>query len=76
MGQLLRVNFKGTDYSFRVLGEPPLRREGSDIQISIGELTCTLCYQDRQWLERGEPALPGHELTQAIGNAIALRYRI
>lgn len=70
MGQVLRITVGKDDHTFRII------RMGEEIEVEVNGYALTLVRQDRSWISR-EPVAPELEaVVEAIGKAIALRYRI
>jgi hypothetical protein len=76
MGQVLRITFNHTDYTFQILNTRPVSRETEEIQILLNGTTHTLVCNSRNWVPKSDNAEVPDELAAAIGKAIALRYRI
>ena len=75
MGQVLRITYNNSDYHFQILNHTPVSKETGEIQILLDGVTQTLVCRDRKWVAKTEHG-PETGLTEAIGKAIALRYRI
>ena len=76
MGQVLRITVGKADYAFRILKPELPSKASTEIEIEMDGHVWTLVRQGHSWVSR-EPA--GEELeavAEAIGKAIALRYRI
>jgi hypothetical protein len=70
----LRLTYKNSDIVFYILNHKP-SVAGQDITVSLGGQT----YQLRKNMGRWQPQdenLPDRSLLSAIGDSIALRYRI
>ncbi|MGN6398678.1 MAG: hypothetical protein ACTHMI_24120 [Mucilaginibacter sp.] len=76
MGQVLRITFNHTDYTFEIFNTRPVSRETEEIQILLNGTTKTLVCNNRNWVPKSDNGELGDELAAAIGKAIALRYRI
>ena len=76
MGQPLRITFNDTDYSFELANTEPITRSTLEIPISINNQTVTLVKEERGWQPKETQDLLDSSLLQAIGKAIALRYRL
>ena len=76
MGQVLRITFNNTDYTFQILNTRPVSRETEEIQILLNGTTQTLVCMDRNWVPKAGDGEISQDLATAIGKMIALRYRI
>ena len=79
MGQPLRITYLGKDYTFQILNTTSISSERFEIQILLEGVTRTLVKDQYDWKPVGlcEPEdAESAGLTQAIGKAIALRFRI
>ena len=76
MGQVLRITYNNSDYSFQLLNQRPVSKETEEIQILLNGTTQTLVCRNGRWLPGEQADMPDRGLVDAIGKAIALRFRI
>lgn len=72
----LRITHQDEDFTFQVLKKGPITKDTTEIQVLLEGQTYTLLKNRQQWHCLAELNLPGQELIEAIGKALALRYRI
>jgi len=70
----LRLTYKNSDIVFYILNNKP-SVAGQDITVSLGGQTYQLRKNQGRWQPQDE-TLPDRSLLSAIGDSIALRYRI
>lgn len=70
----LRLTYQESDIVFYILNNKPSGSE-KDIEVSFEGQTYKLYKNMGRW-EPQDQSLPYHNLLAAIGNSIALRYRI
>jgi hypothetical protein len=75
MGQLLRITIGNNDYAFRIVNPESLNGATMEIEVEVDGRRLTLVRQDRSWVS-SEPVNELESVAEAIGKAIALRYRI
>lgn len=75
MGQPLRITFNNTDHTFQIVNTNPISGFTDEFQISIDGKTVTLV-KSEGWSQKETEGSIDNGLVQAIGKAIALRYRI
>jgi hypothetical protein len=75
MGQPLRITFNNSDHIFQIVNSTPITKSTDEIQILLEGKTVTLV-KTNQWLQKETDETIDEKLIQAIGKAIALRYRI
>lgn len=75
MGQPLRITHHQQDYAFQLLTEQ-IDATTQEIAVQVGEAVLTLVKTERSWMPKAGEHDEMSELAQAIGKAIALRYRI
>lgn len=76
MGQVLRITVGKADYTFRILNTDPLDSATAEIEVELDGHTLTLVRQERSWVCREAASDELEAIAEAIGKAIALRYRI
>jgi len=70
MGQVLRVTVGASDHNFKLINVNP-----SVIEVELNGETLQLNKQGLSWVTNTNSNLPP-QLAEAIGKAVALRYRI
>ena len=75
MGQPLRITFNNTDHTFQIVNTNPISGSTDEFQITINGRTVTLV-KSEGWIQKETEGSVDNALLQAIGKAIALRYRI
>ena len=76
MGQLLRITVGKDDYTFRIVNPDAVKGTTTEIEVEVNTQKLTLVRRDRSWVSK-ETVNPELEaVAEAIGKAIALRYRI
>ncbi len=76
MGQVLRITIGQTDHIFRIVNPESVRPDTDEITVEYDGLLLTLVKQDRSWVCKETVNEATEEIAEAIGKAIALRYRI
>lgn len=72
--QLLRMTFKNTDYSFRVIKPIRIHELSQEIDIVMDGTTLTLLHQAGMWTFK-DPQSFDVDFVTALGRTIWLRYR-
>ena len=75
MGQPLRITYNNSDHIFQIVTSTPITKSTEEIQILLEGKTITLI-KTNEWLQKETDETVDTKLVQAIGKAIALRYRI
>jgi hypothetical protein len=76
MGQVFRINIKGSNFHFQLL---KLKQSDRNVEseVLLQGSTVTLCKNaSGSWSVKEDSSPVVNELVQAIGNSIALRYRV
>lgn len=76
MGQVLRITIGKSDHTFRILNTDPLNGKTTEIEVDLNGQMLTLVRKDRSWICRDSADDELEKIAEAIGKAIALRYRI
>ena len=76
MGQVLRITFNNTDYTFQILNATPLSTENHEIQILLNGVTVTIIKDKSGWKPKNDFNHQDFGLAAAIGKVLSLRYRI
>lgn len=76
MGQVLRITIGEADYQLKVIHPQPLNPATAEIQIELNGSPLTLIRHNRSWITTEPTDNSTRQLAEAIGKAIALRYRI
>jgi len=76
MGQVLRITFNREDHTFKILDTDPLHKGGTEIRVEVNGQVLTLIREGRSWTTREQTDEATCGLAEAIGKALALRYRI
>ena len=76
MGQVLRITVGKADYRFKILNPEPLNAATIEIEVELDGRSFTIVRQDRSWACKEPMDESFQSIAEAIGKAIALRYRI
>lgn len=76
MGQVLRITIGEADYQLKVIHPQPLNPATTEIKVELNGNPLTLVRHNRNWATVEPGDNHGQQLAEAIGKAIALRYRI
>lgn len=76
MGQVLRITYNNTDYTFQLLNTRPLSKEDQEIQILFNGITATFIKDKNGWRPKNDDLEENEGLIAAIGKTLALRFRI
>lgn len=72
----MRITIGKSDYAFRILNPDPPSKASTEIEVEVDGKVLTLVRRDRSWICLEPPEDEMEEVAEAIGKAIALRYRI
>ncbi len=76
MGQVLRITFNRVDHTFKIVDTGPLHKAGAEIRVEVNGRGLTLVREGLSWTTREPADEATRGLAEAIGKALALRYRI
>lgn len=76
MGQVLRITVGKSDYTFRIIKPEPPSIASTEIEVVVEGRQLTLVREGRSWVSRETAGDGLEDVAEAIGKAIALRYRI
>ena len=76
MGQVLRITYNNTDYTFQILNTSPLSKEDREIQILVNGITTTIIKDNNGWRPKDDTDADAVGLATAIGKSLTLRFRI
>jgi hypothetical protein len=76
MEHFLRVTYKNSDYTFKLIKNAPVTRDTTEFQIMLNGVITTICKDIKGWIQKESTVEADPELVDAIGKTLSLRFRL
>ena len=72
----LRITYKDSEYSFKLIKDSPITNKTTEFQIKLNGEVTTICKAANGWIQKDNILDIKPEVVNAIGYSLSLRFRL